>query len=107
MHKLKIRVTDKHIKNGVKDDSSQCPIALAAIDATFEKFGPKFGIRKSQVQACVDGGDDYVVVPDPFTGEERRLDLRLDNGTLDRVGDFIANYDDGNKVKPFSFTAEI
>lgn len=102
---IKIAVKQKHIKNGVKGDEGFCAIALAVK----EQF-------KNAVDVEVDGMDITFFVPPT---EEERKEAEEDGFELSaydnpvhynlpkRAQDFIEKFDNGEKVKPFEFTAKL
>lgn len=76
-----INVTQEHIDRGTKKECSKCPVALALKDAGFPNaFVGVFSIW-------------------PF--EMTRLDVS------NEVEEFIAAFDCGSIVKPFSFNLEL
>jgi hypothetical protein len=79
--KLKIEVTSKHIKKGVKQDAESCPIALA--------------IRGLKLRNVEVGGDDV-----DYTKGGKKFQAILPQ----RARNFVASFDIGKEVKPFSFT---
>jgi len=72
-----ISVTEEHIKKGVKASYRTCPIALALEDAGFDS--PKVSVASYWYQ------------------DAKRLNLPL------KVQKFIKDFDNGKKVRPFSF----
>jgi hypothetical protein len=75
-----VNVTASHIKRGVSGDSSSCPVALAL-------RGKKYTfISVNDEIEFVNRSGSIVTVPSPKS-----------------VAKFIDRFDDGKKVKPFSF----
>ncbi len=81
--RLVVEVKDTHIKEGVKCACMSCPIALAIIDATKAKAHEVFV------------GGSYV----DLYGRHRQLP--------DAARQFIADFDCGMPVIPFSFELEL
>lgn len=87
---MKVKVTQSHIKRGNKGQANSCPIALAVQEAIKESCLPKFFGKITEV----------------VVDESSRV--QFDNGCEfsfddDRFADFIQNFDEGKKVKPFQF----
>jgi hypothetical protein len=77
---MRITVTKKHIKRGRPSESDFCPIALAL---------KSVGVKNPNVDAdTIDG---------------LRRGTNFTKSTPDKLARFIARFDDGNPVKPFSF----
>lgn len=81
---MKIHVKRKHIKAGKKGDPYYCPIALA-----IKELKPNY-------QHIHVGGCDISYI---HKDTEYWLDLP------EEASDFIDNFDEGDKVKPFTFKA--
>jgi hypothetical protein len=79
-----IKVTDKHIHHGLRNDCGQCPVALAVKDA----------IPEAQDISVGDDDIDYVLY-----GYHRAC--LLDPEVSRRISDF----DRGRDMEPFEFTA--
>lgn len=79
-----IKVTQKHIDNGVKNNCEACPVALAMKDK---------GMRDIRVMPnmfeCIE-----------FTSKAGLIHLR---DMPNKVMEFVAKFDTGKKVKPFEF----
>ena len=79
--KYKIEVTAKHIKEGKKKVGSSCPVALACRDV----------FQMSRIMV------GYVT-----------LDIDSEKVNLSqKATDFISRFDEGEKVKPFSFYVKV
>lgn len=76
---FRVRVTPKHIKDGLPWSSRSCPVALAF------KSGTRREWAVGRIIAARDDGKYYVDLPT-------------------KVSDFIVKFDTGEPVKPFSFT---
>ena len=81
---INVRVTQKHIDEGCGGNLHFCPIAKAVRDAGFERVS-------------VDG---YIISIGQYGHgrEEYKLPRIAKN--------FVVNFDNGDKVKPFTFTAK-
>lgn len=82
---MKIKVTKADIKNGKRKSASSCPIALAVKRATKQKL---------------------VVVDEEYIGFGKSSRSYTEYKIPDKASVFIATFDDGDKVKPFSFALE-
>jgi hypothetical protein len=79
---MKISVTKKDIQNGIRFEGEACPIALA----TYRKLKPNhISVEDNEIIFYLE--DDVINFNLPVKAQE-----------------FIENFDDGNKVKPFTFT---
>lgn len=84
--RVRINVTKQDIKRGVPHEPDSCPIARAAK----RSFGRKAYVEvMSSVAVLKRGGEEEV-------------NYRY----TEKAGQFIENFDNGNHVEPFSFTAE-
>ena len=81
--KIKVKVTKKDIANGKRSKCTKCPIALA--------------IRR--VQGC----STYMVSSYSIYNRSYEYLCNLPK----KAANFVSQFDDGNKVKPFSFTVEL
>lgn len=77
MKKVLINVTEKHIKNGLAFEGGSCPVALALIDMGYNKRV----------------GNTLIF----------NINMIADQFLPRSACRFIRNFDDGKKVKPFSF----
>lgn len=84
---VKVNITKYFIKKGERGNPRSCPVALALY---------KIGVKK----ATVFGDLLYVPVGNFF-------DERISVGLPKSVERFVGNFDDGNKVKPFSFVLRV
>lgn len=80
--KLHVEVTQEDINNGERQDSENCPIACAL----------KRLVQNPEVEKSIE-----------FDFEEQRF---ISRGLTLEISNFIAHFDDGNDVKPFSFELE-
>lgn len=91
MTRVKIKVTEEHIKAGKRGDCNACPIALAVLDAVMVPAvrANMFGLSL----ICSDRGypDNEYISHANYTP---------------KVARFISDFDRGNHVKPFTFYAE-
>ena len=83
---MKIRVTSKHIKAGKRGSDTSCPIALAVKETVQKSCLPKF-LRSMQINV---GGDVEI----------GHLCMEGTN----KMHQFIIDFDEGKKVKPFTFS---
>lgn len=84
MSKLVVQVTDKHIRNGTLQESTQCAVALALLDAGFSY------VEVDDSRLELTRGEKYCTVPAPPD-----------------VTNFIREYDAGRNVVPFHFDLEL
>ena len=92
-----IRVTDDHIKNGVREDECECPIALAIEESLRCEF--------SNIVVAVYDGDIHVRNIGRDSGlsfGELMFKVEPKNSEgWDTISDFIHNFDKGEDVRPF------
>lgn len=81
---MQINVTERHIRDGVPNQCVGCPVSLAIEDALGTRCDHSPAVRDIEIVLYRDGGRESVPVPP-------------------EVREFIANYDDGLAVGPFSF----
>lgn len=79
---IKIKVTQKHINNGISGDETSCPIALSLK-------------TKQKKPAFVSEGDIIKIGNRDYVG--------IDKKEVRRISRFIERFDDGCKVKPTTF----
>ena len=84
---MRIHVTQDNIDHGLRGSSTQDPVALALRDAGFIR--PLVGLGQIRVDGC-DGGFMRQYAPTPYA-----------------VVDFIALFDQGERVSPMSFEVEL
>lgn len=82
---MRVKVTQRHIERATKNDCQSCPIAIAIRD---------LGMLEVYV---ADGGEDEISFLDPKSG--KYVDCVISEATRE----FIDAFDNGEKVKPFSF----
>lgn len=93
---LTVRVTDKHIAEGVRCDDNSCPVALAVIDAL---AGAGIACGAVSVEC------EYVQA-DFFEGGAERV-LRMYHAELPpRASDFVWDFDGEKPVVPFEMVLE-
>lgn len=80
---MKIKVTEKHIANGLRDDCTNCAVALAMKEAL-----PKF----NQIYVGTRGA----------TGHSRGW-IAFHKPLPEEVTEFIISFDRGESVEPFEF----
>jgi hypothetical protein len=81
--KTLVKVTRKHIKNGVIKSCIKCPVSLALLDA----FTNVPAVLSDELRLTV------------FKTDDSRLMARAPRS----VTRFIMNFDNGKKVRPFNF----
>lgn len=86
--KVKIKVTQDDIRNGLKETASLCPIALAA-KRSLAKIGSMDGVGITIIGFTANNGRQY------------NLDLP------NEVTEFIRRFDGDEPVEPFEFQLEI
>jgi hypothetical protein len=79
---VKVSVTKQHIKDGERGDNCGCPVALALKDLDFKDV-----LVSPDLISLTDDGDWYPVSKKVYV--------------------FIRDFDEGLKVKPFSFTLDL
>lgn len=84
MKKLKVEVTTHDIKNGSRKSCEACPVARALKRALHYKKS----VNVNNHSASIDEYKKHAILPT-------------------KAQNFIRNFDDGFKVKPFSMTLEI
>jgi len=84
-----VKVTKNHIDRGKPDSCYNCPIALALHEAD---YAVSYMVTVSPVHVHLE-----------FSGIETEMDLPLPQIACD----FIDDFDNGRKVKPFEFELEI
>lgn len=106
--KLTVEVKPRHIKAGKPGECSSCPVALAVIEAAYEKFGKKVGIKKENFAADV--SPSYMSVQIPHVVDQTQtqgISLVPTAKHQKHINNFIDRFDDDEKVAPFKFTAEL
>jgi hypothetical protein len=88
-----IKVTQKHIDNGIPCRSGECPIALA-----MQEFFPKYNIWASY--GWIRFWPLDIIYP-------KQDVLLAEIVTPPIVGRFIGQFDGNNSVEPFSFQLEV
>lgn len=90
MANIEVRVTAKHVKNGTRCNSGKCPVALALLDAGFQRV--------------------YVGSGNSISGYQEKLlstGVNLSVTTLksvSKVTEFIDKFDGKEQPKGFTFT---
>lgn len=85
---MKIKVTEKHIGEGLAGNAKHCPIALAGLEAIEGATRVRVGFSTMNVQ--IKGSD-----------RQKFLDLPYEAKT------FVRRFDNGDPVKPFEFEIEV
>lgn len=93
-----VSVTQEHIDRGKRNDCSDCPVALAFLDAL-----P--GARIASVRYW-DHDGDLARAPEIHVTVDFDAGFRYYRAP-DEVAAFVADFDDGLAVSPFTFTAEV
>ena len=89
-----IRVTEEHIKNGVKEDECDCPIALAIGESLQHEFPNTFiSVYDRDISVRSKSRDDFSKVM--FKVEPKNSE------GWDTISDFISDFDRGEEVYPF------
>jgi len=78
-----INVTQSHINNGIRESCHKCAIALALNDALDNKY--------------------YLLVEDVIHISGLNYNSWITRKINSKIADFIFDFDQGKKVKPFSF----
>ena len=103
-----IDVTKQHIKDGVREDECNCPIALAVCDAVEMSFCDDVDISKANVIVTVHDND--IRVHHHNNNAEMELMFELspkDKDDWDYIGEFISAFDNDGTVEPFEMEFEV
>ena len=92
-----VKITKQDIVDGIKEDATCCPIALA-VERTFTK-------HYDNLYQKVDW-DGYITLRDCDT-KEYEFHLEMSNADTNKIRDFVHNFDEGNYVEPFEFKAKV
>lgn len=92
--KLKIEVTREDLDNGMRNESQNCPIALATKRALREVTG----LPDNDIQVMVDGDINFEIEPRPFEIQHFYLHDKENEAF---VGEFVTRYDNEDFVSPF------
>jgi hypothetical protein len=92
--RVKIEVRKADIEAGVKGNCQMCPIARAAIRAGFPAVGVGGELTVAKSVAAVKRS---------INGETTYKDIVETASLPEKAHTFIEKFDDGYKVKPFSF----
>lgn len=84
---MQIRVTEKHIKEGIKGSCKSCPIAVAVLETV------------GDAKAVNVGGSVAFIYDEDWVRQTSPLPLEAET--------FISEFDQGFKVKPFTFELNI
>ena len=94
MKEVLMKVNNKHIKQGVKQDECDCPIALALIQSIQKYFDEKVFVEVYEdsitVLSCGEKFAEVICDIEPKNPEG-----------WDTIYDFINDFDRGNEVYPF------
>lgn len=102
-----IEVTEEHIKNGAPQDECNCPIALAVQDHVEMGFDDDVDI--SQANIIVTVHDDDINIHHHNNNAEMDWLYGISPKDKDEwsvISDFIAAFDSGKEVKPFTIEME-
>ena len=103
-----IKITEKHIKNGIPQDECNCPIALAVQDAVEMSFCDDHDVEKANVIVTVHD-DDINVHHHNNNAEMEHMFCVSPEDKKDWIiiSDFIFGFDNGDDVEPFEVEMEI
>ena len=96
-----IDVTEEHIKNGIREDECNCPIALAICDAVESEL-PDDHLNKANIIATVQ--DTEIGVWHHNNNAEMELMYYIEPEDPDDwgfIGHFIHNFDKDRTAEPF------
>ena len=100
-----IDVTEEHIKDGIREDECNCPIALAVCDAVLADM-PE-GYKHPNVITVVHDEDIQVYY---LNGREIEYQFNISpkvKGDWDYIGEFISEFDGNHYVEPFEMEFEV
>ena len=99
--KLKVKVTEEHIKNGEAGSMCSCPIALA-LKETYEQLMPEGTV----VTPNVDTHEVFIEFGSPTWKEsEYKYNDRKDFIFSDTLNNWIAKYDNAGTAEPVEFVS--
>ena len=103
-----IEVTKEHIKNGLREDECNCPIALAIQDAVEQDMCDSYEVNTKNVIVTVHNNDINVHHHNNNAEMEFMFGVSSENKDEWKViNDFIHKFDDGLDVEPFNIEMEI
>tara|TARA_R100000329_G_scaffold86698_1_gene73102 strand:- start:774 stop:1091 length:318 start_codon:yes stop_codon:yes gene_type:complete len=94
-----VEVTKDDIRQGVRKDACQCPIAIAITRAIKSQIEDSTGIEPEDMSVEVDF-DDIRYWNHDISGDEFNL-FPVDEEDWYEIKNFIENFDLGNDVEPF------
>ena len=94
-----VEVTKDDIRQGVRKDACQCPIAIALTRAIKSQIEDSTGIEPEDMSVEVDF-DDIRYWNHDISGDEFNL-FPVDEEDWYEIKNFIENFDLGNDVEPF------
>ena len=94
-----VEVTKDDIRQGVRKDACQCPIAIAITRAIKSQIEDSTGIEPEDMSVEVDF-DDIRYWNHDISGDEFNL-FPVDEEDWYGIKNFIENFDLGNDVEPF------
>lgn len=99
-----VEVTKDDIRQGVRKDPCQCPIAIALRRAIKSEIEDSTGIEPEDMSVEVDF-DDIRYWNHDISGDEFNL-FPVDEEDWYEIKNFMENFDLGNDVKPFNVELE-
>ena len=103
-----IEVTKEHIKNGLREDECNCPIALAIQDAVEQDMCDSYEVSTKNIIVTVHNNDINVHHHNNNAEMEFMFGVSPENKDEWKViNDFIHKFDDGLDVEPFNIEMEI
>jgi|TARA_R100000482_G_scaffold103752_1_gene46577 hypothetical protein len=99
-----VEVTKDDIRQGVRKDPCQCPIAIALRRAIKSEIEDSTGIEPDDMDVEVDF-DDIRYWNHDISGDEFNL-FPVDEEDWYEIKNFMENFDLGNDVKPFNVELE-
>ena len=102
-----IDVTPEHIKDGVREDECNCPIALAVCDAVeFELSDNDIEFNNIITVVHDDNIAIYYYTPDKEYEYQFNISPKA-KGDWDYIGEFISEFDGDHHVEPFDMEFEV
>lgn len=100
-----VEVTKDDIRQGVRKDACQCPIAIALRRAIKSQIEDSTGIEPEDIGVEVVDSGDIRYWNHNISGEDFNL-FPVDEEDLYEIKNFIENFDLGNDVVPFNVELE-
>tara|TARA_B100001939_G_scaffold343913_1_gene357405 strand:- start:553 stop:873 length:321 start_codon:yes stop_codon:yes gene_type:complete len=96
-----VEVTKDDIRQGVRKDACQCPIAIALTRAIKSQIEDSTGIEPEDIGVEVVDSEDIRYWNHDISGDDFHL-FPVDKEDLYGIKKFIENFDLGNDVEPFN-----